>query len=119
MTARAEAWVAAALVLVLALHVALILPRAELWQYDEYYTAERTLGIVTSGDWGTIRSNGAPSFRKPPLQYWTGAALIRAGVPEGLALRALPFLSALGVMALTGWLARRLSAGRGRCLRRC
>lgn len=112
MTARAEAWVAAALVLVLALHVALMLPRAELWQYDEYYTAERTLGIVTSGDWGTIRSNGVPSFRKPPLQYWTGAALIRAGVPEGLALRALPFLSALGVMALTGWLARRLSAGR-------
>ncbi len=82
-------------------HYAPMLPGAELWQFDEFYTAERTYSILFRGDWLTLFSNGEPVFKKPPLQYWAGAGLLLAGVPEGLALRLPSMLAAFGVAALT------------------
>ena len=82
-------------------HYAPMLPGAELWQFDEFYTAERSYSILLRGDWLTLFSNGEPVFKKPPLQYWAGAGLLLAGAPEGLALRVPSMLAAFGVAALT------------------
>ncbi|OYU17034.1 MAG: hypothetical protein CFE34_17790 [Rhodobacteraceae bacterium PARR1] len=82
-------------------HYAPMLPGAALWQFDEFYTAERTYSLLFRGDWLTLFSNGAPVFKKPPLQYWAGAGLLLAGVPEWLALRLPSVLAAFGVAALT------------------
>lgn len=82
---------------------------AELWQYDEWYTAERVHGILSRHDWLTLYENGLPVFKKPPLQYWLSAAFVRAEVPALLALRLPSYLAAFGVLALTAHLARSLS----------
>ncbi len=106
-----RALIAASLALA-ALSLLLLAPhlsRAELWLYDEWYTAERVHNIVARSDWLTLYENGHPTFKKPPLQYWVTAALVLSGLPEQLALRLPSFLSAFGIMALTAHLAYRLS----------
>lgn len=81
--------------------------------YDEYYTYERTQGIVDRGDLWTLYSNNLPTFRKPPLQYWAGAGLLQLGVGPSFALRLPSFVAAIGTLILTGVLAGLLSDRRG------
>ena len=85
------------------------LATAELWQYDEWYTAERVQGILARNDWLTLYGNGLPVFKKPPLQYWLSASLQIAGLSETLALRLPSLGAALGTLCLTAHLARTLS----------
>lgn len=91
------------------LRLAFRLPVAELWQFDEWYTAERVHGILTRHDWLTLYENGMPVFKKPPLQYWLSAIFAKEGVQGLLALRLPSFIAAIGVVALVAGLAVRLS----------
>lgn len=91
------------------LHYAPMLSGAELWQFDEWYTAERTESILFRGEWLTLFSNGEPVFKKPPLQYWAGATLLLAGVPDWLALRLPSVFSAFGVAGMAFAMAARLA----------
>jgi len=43
--------------------------------------------MATSGDWVTPRLNGSPWFEKPPLIYWTSAAVNRLGLRDEWAAR--------------------------------
>ncbi|MBC2833873.1 ArnT family glycosyltransferase [Paragemmobacter straminiformis] len=105
---RGPTLLALALAALALLSLAPRLPHAELWQYDEWYSAERVHGIL-QGDWLTLRENGLPVFKKPPLQYWLSAGLVHLGLSDRLALRLPSLLAALGTLALTAHLARRLS----------
>lgn len=100
--------IAAAILLIAISFYAPRLSTGMLTDYDEYHTLDRSLSVITHGEPWTIYSVNEPSFRKPPLQYWVTAALMQAGLPELVALRAFSFLSALGTLVLTGFLALRL-----------
>jgi 4-amino-4-deoxy-L-arabinose transferase-like glycosyltransferase len=80
-----------------------------LTQYDEFYTLDRTSSVLSHGDVLTIYSNHVPSFNKPPLQYWLGAALMKLGAPLNVALKLMPFVWAIGTLGLTGVLAQMLA----------
>ncbi|MEI4470146.1 glycosyltransferase family 39 protein [Frigidibacter sp. MR17.24] len=76
---------------------------------DEYLTLDRTVSLLRTGDWTTIHTNHEPSFRKPPLQYWLGAALLSTGMDRELALRLVALAGGLGMLAMTGLLAARMA----------
>jgi 4-amino-4-deoxy-L-arabinose transferase-like glycosyltransferase len=65
-------------------------------------------GIALTGDWLTPRVRGGPALEHPPLFVWTQAAFLATfGISDPVAK--LPSaLSAVGVMLLVYWLARRL-----------
>ena len=88
-----------------AFYYAAVIPYGTLQHYDEYYTLERTTGFLESGDWLSVQYNALPDFKKPPLQYWLSAILIKSGVDVTLALRVWPLLFALSLLAATGLLA--------------
>ena len=93
----------------MAWHYVPFLVNATLSRYDEFYTLDRTSSVLSHGDVLTIYANHVPSFNKPPLQYWLGAAFLKFGMPVDIALRAMPFIWALGTLALTGVLAAMLA----------
>lgn len=91
-----------------AVHLTL-LPVGGISHYDEFYTLDRSISFARMDDWFTVFSGNEPSFRKPPLQYWMTAGLLKAGVGETVALRLPSMLFALGMLGVTAWLARLLA----------
>ena len=83
--------------------------RGELPGYDDARYALVAKGVVVSGDWLTIRSNGYPDFEHPPLFEWMQALGFSIfGISDPMAK--LPSaLCGLGVILLVGWLGRRLT----------
>lgn len=87
-----------AFVAVLAIHYWSLLPVGTIAHNDEYLTLDRVQSFVIRDDYWTVYSNNAPTFKKPPLQYWISAFLIRHGFDLEFALR---FPSLLfGILAL-------------------
>ena len=64
--------------------------------------------MAESGDWLVPRYQGEPFFDKPALAYWAMAAAFRLLGPEPAAARLVSVLAALGVVAATVSLGRRL-----------
>ena len=88
--------------------------KGDLAGYDDALYAHIAKGVVTSGDWLNIRSNGDAALEHPPLLVWTEAALFSIfGFSDPIAK--LPSaLAGLGTILLTYWLARRLLGDRFR-----
>jgi 4-amino-4-deoxy-L-arabinose transferase-like glycosyltransferase len=83
---------------------------------DEGRYAEIPREMLVSGDWVTPHLNYVEYFEKPPLLYWLVAASFRwFGSTEGAA-RLVPALAALGTLALTYALSRRLLGARAALL---
>jgi 4-amino-4-deoxy-L-arabinose transferase-like glycosyltransferase len=82
--------------------------KGDLAGYDDAMYSLEAKGIVRTGDWLTPESRGAPALEHPPLFVWTQAAFLSTfGLSDPVAK--LPSaLSAIGVVLLTYWLARRL-----------
>lgn len=77
----------------------------ELWHYDEFYSYDRARGFSAMSDWLTVYHLGAPTLKKPPLQYWMSAALMEAGVQHVLAMRIPSMLFTACAMMATAALA--------------
>ena len=74
----------------------------------EVYFLDAARHMAESGDWLVPRYQGEPFFDKPALAYWAMAAAFRALGPEPFAARLVSVLAALGVVAATVGLGRRL-----------
>ena len=86
--------------------------RGDLAGYDDALYAHIAKGVVLSGDWLNIRSNGDVAMEHPPLLVWTEAALFSLfGFSDALA-KAPSALAGLGTILLVYWLGRRLIADR-------
>lgn len=103
---RAVAYaVAGAMILVFwGLHLTLI-PEGGITMYDEFYTLDRSAGFERHDDWLTVYNKNQPGFRKPPLQYWMTALLMKHGADLEVALRLPSMIFALGALVTAGWLA--------------
>lgn len=113
---RLDFWLPAVLA---GIFVLLLLPKigaGTLWHHDELLTANRAREMIVRGDVFEVTVNFEPSVKKPPLQYWACAALLRLlpGHPE-LALRLPTLLAGAGCLLAAAWLARVCSPeGNGR-----
>jgi 4-amino-4-deoxy-L-arabinose transferase-like glycosyltransferase len=76
---------------------------------DEFLTLERSHGFLKFDDWLTVRSNNEVSHKKPPLQYWLSAVLLRSGVDGFFAVRVWSFLFMAGTFLGTALLTRQLA----------
>lgn len=79
---------------------------------DEIKAAERAREFLVTGDWWTVHLGFAPSFNKPPLQYWLVAAALDGGVDPEFAVRVWSALAASATLMLTALLGR-AAFGRG------
>jgi 4-amino-4-deoxy-L-arabinose transferase-like glycosyltransferase len=98
------AWIAGAL------FVLLLLPKigsGTLWHHDELLTANRAREMLVRGDPFAVTLNFAPSVKKPPLQFWLCALLLRAlpAHPE-FAVRLPTLLAGAGCLLAAAWLAQ-------------
>ncbi len=98
--------VATVILLFLAAYHAVLLPVGSLHHGDEFLTLDRSNSFLLRDDWFTVFSNNEPTFKKPPLQYWMTAGLLRAGVGLETAVRLPSFLFGLGILVNIGLLAR-------------
>ncbi len=89
----------------------------DLWTPDEPREAAIMLGMSRSGNWLIPDLAGEPFVEKPPLYYIVGAAALRLAGPRAdptITLRYAAALWALGALAMTALLARRvLGPGHG------
>lgn len=76
--------------------------------YDDALYAHIAKGVVQSGDWLNIRSNGHPALEHPPLLVWTEAILYSIFGFHDVLAKLPAALSGLGTILLVYWLARRL-----------
>src|ERR1700712_4835426 len=96
--------------LALAAALLLIAPirKGDLAGYDDAVYAHIAKGIVHSGDWLNIQSNGYPALEHPPGFVWMQAALFSLfGFSDFLA-RLPSAASGVGTVLLVYWLARKL-----------
>ena len=77
----------------------------------EIYFLDAARHMAESGDWLVPRYQGEPFFDKPALAYWAMAAAFRLLGPDPAAARLVSVLAALGVVATTVALGRRLFDG--------
>jgi 4-amino-4-deoxy-L-arabinose transferase-like glycosyltransferase len=75
---------------------------------DEGRNAEVPREMLATGDWVTPRLNGVNYFEKPPLVYWTTAALERTFGLNEWSVRAVPAVFAIAGVLLTYAAAREL-----------
>src|SRR5688572_6216461 len=73
------------------------------FQYDEFYSLERSNGFDKFGDWLTVYSGNQPSFKKPPLQYWLNAINLELGMPITLSIRLWSYLFMLALLAVSAF----------------
>jgi 4-amino-4-deoxy-L-arabinose transferase-like glycosyltransferase len=84
------------------------LPSRPLFNPDEGRYAEIPREMLSGGDWVIPHLNGLDYIEKPPLQYWATALMYRVfGVSE-FSARLYTALTALGTIALVGFLATRI-----------
>ena len=82
----------------LAIYYFSLLPLGQIQHGDEYLTLDRANSFVIRDDFLSVYSNNLPTFKKPPLQYWITAFLIRQGMDLEFALRFPAFL--FGILTL-------------------
>lgn len=75
---------------------------------DEGRYAELGREMVASGDWLTPHLNGFEHFQKPPIIYWLTASSFTIFGMNEWAARLPSTLAALGIVALTAWMAGEL-----------
>jgi len=90
---------------VLAVYYFLLLPVGHIQHGDEYLTLDRAYSFVIRDDFFSVYSNNLPTFKKPPLQYWITALLLRKGVDLEFALRFPAFLFGMLTLINVGVLA--------------
>ncbi len=76
--------------------------------YDDALYSHIAKGLVESGDWLTLTSNGFPALEHPPLFDWMLAAMFRVFGFSDAAAKFPAALAAFGCILLAYWLARRL-----------
>lgn len=79
--------------------------------YDEFYTLDRTTGFARAGDWFNVYTFNELNFRKPPLHYWFGAAILEQGLDLPFGLRVPSMIFALGCLIATALLAAAVLPG--------
>ncbi len=79
--------------------------------YDEFYTLDRMTGFARADDWFNVYTFNELNFRKPPLHYWFGAALLEQDLELTFAVRAPSMIFALGCLIATGLLAAAVLPG--------
>jgi 4-amino-4-deoxy-L-arabinose transferase-like glycosyltransferase len=97
-----EVWAFAALLIFVVLFWRLGAPT--LWDPDEAHYAETSREMLASGDWLAPTYNGQPFFDKPFLFHVFQVAAMRVAGPHELAVRLVPALAALALIATTAWL---------------
>jgi 4-amino-4-deoxy-L-arabinose transferase-like glycosyltransferase len=89
----------------------------DLWAPDEPYFAEGAREMVVDGEWLVPHVNGTVTTDKPPLFFWLIALFsLPAGEVSSLSARLPSALAALGTVALTLRLGRRLVGERAAVL---
>jgi 4-amino-4-deoxy-L-arabinose transferase-like glycosyltransferase len=106
---RAAVLIAALIATSIWLYYAAQIGIGDLSRPDEFSTLDRSAGFSLHHDWLTVYSKGEPSFRKPPLQYWMSALLLKTGIDPLIALRLPSIFFALATLAATGLLAYALA----------
>jgi len=76
------------------------------WDPDEAVYAVVTRRMMQTGDWLAPIYNGAPFFDKPILFYWLQLVSFKLFGANEFAARLVPAVSAVGVIAVTGWTGR-------------
>ncbi len=78
-----------------------------IWDPDEGFYSNITLGMLGSGDWLIPRLNGEPFLDKPPLVYWSTAAGMAVVGRNEWGARSGQALWFAGSALLVGWLGGR------------
>lgn len=76
------------------------------WDPDEAVYAVATRRMLRTGDWLAPMYNGQPFFDKPILFYWLQLISFKIFGINEFAARLVPAVSAVGVIAITGWTGR-------------
>jgi 4-amino-4-deoxy-L-arabinose transferase-like glycosyltransferase len=77
----------------------------KLYEWDEYLALDRASSVLRTYDFLTIYTGNLPSFKKPPLQYWLGAASLATFAQMEFAMRLPSFLFAVMTLASVAALA--------------
>jgi 4-amino-4-deoxy-L-arabinose transferase-like glycosyltransferase len=90
--------------------------KGDLAGYDDAVYAHMARGVLESGSWLRIESNGYPALEHPPGLVWMQAALFHLAGLSDFAAKLPSALCGVGVVLLAWWLARRLLNDAGAAL---